>query len=146
MLLSADTEAVLGYLDQAVKGGFRKRSDIGVLLEVAAQRDAPGEFNAITITGATVWQIYSELRRLRQGDAGFRHLEDEFMLNVNKLRFEMAELLSTADEVTFSRFDTVYFGTTQGVVRNVVDVAHDLSKIRELQGNITDADDARPDV
>ena len=93
-----------------------------------------------------MWQIYSELRRLRQGDAGFRHLEDEFMLNVNKLRFEMAELLSTADEVTFSRFDTVYFGTTQGVVRNVVDVAHDLSKIRELQGNITDADDARPDV
>jgi hypothetical protein len=41
--------------------------------------------------------------------------------------------MNNADDETLKRFDEVYFGMTQGVLRNLVDLSHDLSKIKDLQ-------------
>jgi hypothetical protein len=133
MELSADTEAVLAILDEAVEGGLRKRNDIGTLLELAASKADHAAFNELTLKGTGLWKVYNVLRRQTPGSDGYRTLEQEFGSLLNDVRTLMADLSTDADDALLKRFDDIYFGMTHGVVRNLVDLAHDLSHIKALQ-------------
>lgn len=133
MELSDDTQAALDYLDGAIEGGLRKRNDIGTILELGATYGVAEDFIEITRTGTATWKVYSTLRRLQQGAEGFRQLEEEFARQMNALREQLATLMQNADDETLKRFDEIYFGMTQGVIRNIVDLGHDLAKIKALQ-------------
>lgn len=133
MELSADTEAVLAILDEAVEGGLRKRNDIGTLLELAASKADHAAFNDLTLKGTGLWKVYNVLRRQTPGSDGYRTLEQEFGSLLNDVRTLMAALSTDADDALLKRFDDIYFGMTHGVVRNLVDLAHDLSHIKALQ-------------
>jgi hypothetical protein len=112
---------------------LRKRNDVGVVLELAAASDDADTFNNVTRLGTGAWKVYSTLRRVRPGDEGYRLLEEEFARQINELREQLAVLMNAADDETLQRFDDIYFGMTQGVLRNLVDLSHDLSKIKDLQ-------------
>ena len=133
MKLSEDTEAVLSILDEAVEGGLRKRNDVGVLLEMAAITNDHEKFNLLTLTGTGLWKVYAVLRRLEPGSEGYPQMEREFGSLLNELRELMAALTQQADDDLLKRFDDIYFGMTQGVIRNLVDLSHDLARIKELQ-------------
>ena len=133
MQISEDTLAVINYLHEAIEGGLRKRNDVAVVLELAAAADDAETFNNVTRLGTGAWKVYSTLRRVRPGDEGDRLLEEEFARQINDLREHLAVLMHSADDETLKRFDEVYFGMTQGVLRNLVDLSHDLSKIKDLQ-------------
>lgn len=133
--LSEDTLAALEYFDSMIEGGLRKRNDIGTILELSATFAEAEQFLDITRTGTATWKVYSTLRRLQQGDEGFRQLEEEFARQMNSLREQLATLVNRADDETLKRFDEIYFGMTQGVIRNIVDLGHDLAKIKGLQSN-----------
>jgi len=133
MQLSEDTLAVLEYLNTTIEGGLRKRNDVGTILELGATFGVAEHFNNISRTGTATWKVYSTLRRVKQGDEGFRQLEEEFALQMNALREQLATLMHNADDETLKRFDEIYFGMTQGVIRNIVDLSHDLAKIKSLQ-------------
>jgi len=135
MQLSEDTLAVLEFLDSTVEGGLRKRNDIGTILELGASHGEADLFNAISRTGTGMFKVYSTLRKLQQGAEGFEQLEREFALQMNLLREQLATLVQHADDETALRFDDIYFGMTQGVIRNLVDLAHDLAKIKGLQND-----------
>lgn len=133
MELSDDTAIALEHLNNSIEGGLRKRNDIGTILELSISLDASDQFNELTRTGTAVWKVYSTLRRVKQGDEGFRQLEDEFARQMNSLREQLATVSANANNDTLKRFDEIYFGMTQGVVKNIVDLAHDLAKIKALQ-------------
>ncbi len=133
MTLSPDTESVLAFLDEAVEGGLRKRNDVGVLLELGATHGEADLINTITTTGTGLWKVYRTLRRVQPGAEGYAQLEQEFGLQLNALRTHLAKLVEPADDVTLQRFDEIYFGMTQGVIRNLVDLGHDLARIKDLQ-------------
>lgn len=135
MQLSEDTEAVLEFLDTTIEGGLRKRNDVGTILELGATHGEAELFNAISRTGTGMFKVYSTLRRLQQGAEGFEQLEREFAMQMNLLREQLATLVQHADDETALRFDDIYFGMTQGVIRNLVDLAHDLAKIKGLQND-----------
>ncbi len=133
MQLSADTLSVLDFLHDAVEGGLRKRNDVGVLLEIGAATGEAELFNSITTTGTALWKVYSTLRRITPGAEGYRLMEQEFGLQLNALREQLAQIMQHADDETLKRFDDIYFGMSQGVIRNLVDLGHDLSRIKDLQ-------------
>lgn len=133
MQLSEDTLSVINYLHEAIEGGLRKRNDVAVVLELAATSNDAETFNAVTRLGTGAWKVYSTLRRVKPRDEGYRLLEEEFARQINELRENLATLMNNADDETLKRFDDVYFGMTQGVLRNLVDLSHDLSKIKDLQ-------------
>lgn len=133
MDLSPDTLAVLDYLNTAVEGGLRKKNDIGTLLELGAMHDEHKLFNALTHTGKGLWSVYGTLRRTTPGSEGYVVLEREFGTLLNDIREQMAQLVNHLDDESLKRFDDVYFGMTQGVIRNLVDLAHDLAKVKDLQ-------------
>jgi len=133
MILQPDTLAVLSHLESITEGALRKQNDLGVILELAAMRADSNAFNEITHTGMGLWKVYRTLRSKRSGDDGFATLEREFGALVNDLRTHLASLVEHADDDVLKRFDETYFGMTQGVVRNLVDLAHDLARIKDLQ-------------
>ena len=133
MTLSQDTESVLSVLDEAVEGGLRKRNDVGTLLELAASANEADAFNKLTQVGTGLWKVYGVLRRIEPGSEGYPQMEKEFGNLLNELRELMATITDPADDETLKRFDEIYFGMTQGVVRNLVDLGHDLARIKDLQ-------------
>lgn len=133
MDLSPDTRAVLDYLDSAIEGGLRKKNDIGTLLELGAANDEHELFNTLTRTGKGLWNVYGTLRRVTPGSEGYTTLEHEFGTLLNDMREQIATLVNHLDDEGLKRYDEVYFGMTQGVVRNLVDLAHDLAKVKDLQ-------------
>lgn len=133
MQLSADTEAVLSHLDTITDGGLRKRSDVGVLLELGASTGNFELFNTILRSGTGLWKVYGALRHLAPGAEGYHQMEQEFGLQLNALREHLASMVQSADDGTLQRFDDIYFGMTQGVIRNLVDLGHDLARIKALQ-------------
>ncbi|MCS7001007.1 MAG: hypothetical protein RML15_07435 [Bacteroidota bacterium] len=134
MELSEQTRAVVAYLQEYSGGNLRKPEDLAVILELCAQRDDAELAQRIITTGAALWRVYRVLRRLRQGDEGYRQLEEEFTLQVNEFRLGIAAALEATDEEwLLERFQSVYMELTVGALRNVVDFAHDFSYLKQLQ-------------
>lgn len=135
MDLSPDTENVLNYLDQASGGGLRKRNDMGVILELAAERGAHEELNALVFHGRHLHNLYSTLRKTQAGIEGYATLEHEFASSVETLRELLAKTLVDADEEQVKRFETQYYQTTRGSLRNLIDLAHDLGVLKAVQND-----------
>ena len=133
MDLSPDTESVINALNDALEGGLRKRNDVASILEMGASFDEHELFNKITQTGTALWKVYKTLRRQKVGADGYQLLEKEFGNQLNALREQLASMVDHADDDTVRRFDEIYFGMSQGVIRNLTDLAHDLAHIKDLQ-------------
>lgn len=132
MKLSEDVEAALGYIE-ASGAALRKRGDIGVILECGAASGDHETINAIIFHGKNTWSVYSVLRKMRQNDSGFFNMEREFMSSINAVRALLADLSAAASSESKARFNDTYFGDTQGTLRNLVDLAHDLAVLKNLQ-------------
>ncbi len=135
MPLSPDTENVLDYLDQASGQGLRKRNDMGVLLELAAEADAHEEMNKLIFHGRHLYNLYSTLRKAAANAEGYQTLEREFAGAVETMRDLLAKLLLEADEEVVARFETQYYQTTQGSLRNLIDLSHDLGVLKSVQND-----------
>ncbi len=133
MTLSEETINVLDYLEQNAPQGLRKRSDLGLLLELAMRREAHEEMNDLTFNGRHLYGVYNTLRREGAGGEGYRKLEEEFSAAVERLRELMARLMADAEQEQVERFNRVYYAATHGSLRNVVDLAHDLGVMKGVQ-------------
>jgi hypothetical protein len=133
MQISDDTQAVLSWLDNDEGSALRKRNDLGVLMELAATQNDAETFNRTVHTGTALWKLYSVLRKQQAGADGYANLEREFGAHLNSLRELLAQLTAHADDDIVRRFDETYFGMTQGVIRNLVDLGHDLARFASLR-------------
>lgn len=133
MELSADTNAFLDYLDSFSGENLRKRGDIGTIFECGASYDSGELVSKIIVNGTFVWNVFSKLRNMTSDQEGYQHLEQEFAKGLNDLRTDIADLLTPVDDTTYNRFEEIYFGMTQGVIRNIVDLSHDLSVVKKVQ-------------
>jgi hypothetical protein len=131
--LSDETEHVLAYLDQAAGQGLRKRNDIGTLLELAAGSDRHEEVNDLAFSGSFLYNLYQTLRKATPGGEGYQALEREFTAAVEHVRQQMAKILVDADDEHIERFEAQYYQVTQGSLRNVIDIAHDLGVLKSVQ-------------
>lgn len=132
MDFSEDIEAALDFIE-ASGAALRKRGDMGVILECGAESGDADMVNSIVFHGKNTWSTYSLLKKMRQNDDGFPGVEREFMKSINELRTLLADLTTAAPPESQSRFDEVYLGMSQGTIRNLVDLAHDLAALKNLQ-------------
>jgi hypothetical protein len=150
MQISPETTHVLAYLDQKSGAGLRKRNDVGVLLELAAESDAHEAINDLAFHGSFLFKLYQTLKKSSPGSEAFVMLEKEFTSAVEKVREGMAKLLVDADEEQVERFNGLYYVMSQGSLRNVIDLAHDLGVLKSVQNEqkygTPDADQEAPDA
>jgi hypothetical protein len=138
MPYSSQTEAVLAYFDEYTGFNLRKRNDIAELLEAASLLDAADEFNNLIFTGKVVWNLYATLRKTTPVQDGYQSVEQEFTTEIHNLRNRLV-FFTTQDAIeneTKSRFQEIYLGTGQGTTRNIVDLAHDLARFKDLQSDM----------
>lgn len=132
MTFSPDTERILQYLENYAPHGLRKRSDIGVLLEVGAQIGAAQAVNNVVFTGKVVWNLYGTLRKA-QGGADVEALQREFATHIHTLRENLLLFVANAPNDIQTRFEEVYLGVNDGTLRNLVDLACDLAQLKDVQ-------------
>ncbi|MES2766150.1 MAG: hypothetical protein V4642_09795 [Bacteroidota bacterium] len=135
MNFSPDTEAVLQHLDGKTNNNLRKRNDLGTILETGAENDAFELVNSIIFTGAALWKLFNTLKKTGPDAEGYKTLEKEFANVLNDLRAQLAEIAGLFDEQLLKRFEDIYFGMNQGVIRNVTDLAHDLGALKSVQND-----------
>lgn len=129
---STDIEALLSHLDQR-GGGLRKRSDIGLLFEHAAEAGEADIINRLVFNGKIIWSTYGLLRKTTEQTDGYANLEREFMQAMNDVRILIHEFTASWNEEHRLRFEETYLGMNQGTIRNIVDLAHDFAEIKHLQ-------------
>ncbi|MCE2503069.1 MAG: hypothetical protein J4G05_03275 [Chlorobi bacterium] len=135
MELSTDTINVLNFLDEFSPNGLRKRSDLGLLFELTASRDAHEEMNDLLFHGTHLFNTYHTLRHATSNAEGYKNLEKEFTNATEHLRDLMAKALVDAEEIHVERFETTYYAMTQGSLRNLIDLAYDLRVAKQVQND-----------
>ena len=131
--MSSDTENVLNYLDSIAEHGLRKRNDLGTLLELAAARGAHEEMNQLLFHGRHLYNLYTTLRKASSNAQGYQTLEREFAAAIETLRDLLAKILVDAEDEETHRFEQHYYAMTQGSMRNLIDLAHDLGLLKSVQ-------------
>ena len=132
--LSPDIEVFLSHVESAGLG-LRKRTDIGLIFEYAALHNNSDQINDLIFTGKIVWNTYSALKKRNQSDEGYDLLEKQFMESVHTLRNGICQQSIGYTKEEQSRIEEIYLTMSQGTLRNIVDLAHDLSEIKNLQNS-----------
>lgn len=136
MELSPDTEAVVAYLQAHAGNTLRKALDVGLILEVAAQRHAVELANEIIFAGAALWRVYRLWKRLSPAAEGHREVAATFAESVVSIQRLLSRLLEDAPGEVQHRFQETYLRMAEGAVRNLIDLAHDLSWLKQLQNQM----------
>ena len=132
---STDTKNVLDFLEEFSTSGLRKRNDLGLLFELTAMRNAHEEMNNLLFHGTHLFNIYHTLRRTTSHSEGFKNLEQEFIEGTERFRDMIAKALVEAEEIHIERFETTYYTMSQGSLRNLIDLAHDLRIAKQVQND-----------
>lgn len=133
MIISEDTKAVVDYLNQYTNGNLRKKNDFESILEVCANYDNADTLNRLVFSGKSLWNIYSKMRKVNPNAEGIELLQKETERLCNEMSEFLREISEFADFELKSRFEDVYLARTRGAVKNLIDLAHDLAKFKDLQ-------------
>lgn len=136
MELSKDTIAVLEFLDFTTGNNLRKRNDLGTILEIGAVKSAYSLVNKIIFTGKYLWNLHGLLKKTANDEEGRERLISEATISTKSLKEDISELIDDVEDFDRKRFDVVYFAEGQGAYRNLIDLAHDLSKLKEVQNTL----------
>ena len=132
--LSPDIEVFLSHIESAGIS-LRKKTDIGLIFDYAALHNNFDQINDLIFTGKIVWNTYSALKKRNQSDEGYDLLEKQFMESVHTLRNSICQQSIGYTKEEQSRIEEIYLTMSQGTLRNIVDLAHDLSEIKNLQNS-----------
>jgi hypothetical protein len=117
---------------------------MGTLLELAAAGGDHEEMNGLIFHGRHLHNLYTTLRKSSPGAEGYRTLEREFASAVETLREKLANVLVGAEPEQVERFNTHYYAATQGSIRNLLDLAHDLGVLKGVQNDSKYGRDREP--
>jgi hypothetical protein len=133
MKLSDDTLRVLKFLDDYTDNNLRKRNDIGSIIEICASNNNADLLNRLIFAGKSVWNLSQKDKKTVSGQESAELIQKELMRNLNEVKTLLEKIIDDFDKDIQTRFDTIYFQISAGSVKNLIDLSHDLSKIKDLQ-------------
>lgn len=137
MEISKDTANILEFLDYTSGNNLRKRDDLGLILEIGAIKGSHELVNNIVFMGKYLWNLHKMIKRTSDSDEGKEKIISEAAISSVSLKEAIAELISGVDAPeNLERFNSVYLVEGQGAYRNLIDLAHDLSKLKEVQNTL----------
>lgn len=132
MEISKDTQQVIDYLQYYCNNSLRKAQDIAIILELTAERNDYYLANQIIFTGKSIWNLHRTLRR-SDGSNSTTLLEQEIINSFKEIQDLLKKLTFYAENETIKRFEDVYLQETAGCLRNIIDLSHDLSILKDVQ-------------
>jgi hypothetical protein len=136
MQLSEDTLQVLSFLDYTSGNNLRKRNDLGTILEIGAATGDYETIDSIIFNGKYLWNLHILLKRENLEQDAFEKLLGEIEITVAELTKLLKKLTGSISEFDPHRFNDIYFAGDNGAFRNLIDLAHDLSRLKEVQNTL----------
>ena len=136
MQLSEDTLQVLSFLDYTSGNNLRKRNDLGTILEIGAATGDYETIDSIIFNGKYLWNLHILLKRENLEQDAFEKLLGEIEITVAELTKLLKKLTGSIREFDPHRFNDIYFTGDNGAFRNLIDLAHDLSRLKEVQNTL----------
>lgn len=139
MELSKDTKEVVQYLDDIAEGNLRKKNDLGVILEISATYSLAELLENLIFDGASLWRIYQILKKSGDDDI-LTNLKSEFNEVSGSIIPMLTEITDYFEDVTLKkRFLEIYLSGTLGSLKNIIDLSHDFSILKEVQNKLKPA-------
>lgn len=130
MIISNDTLNVVDFLQNYSNNTLRKPKDIQFILEIGAIKATPDHIQQIIFLGKSIWNLNKSLSNPKDDNA---NLQREFEKSFYQFQDLLRTLLDDIDAPeVLDRFLTIYFQANSGCFRNTIDLAHDLSILKEL--------------
>jgi hypothetical protein len=133
MKLSEDTIRVMNFLDDFTENNLRKRSDIGAIIEISASNNNSELLNRLIFSGKSVWNLSQKNKKNEPSQESTELIQKELLRGMSEIKILLENIIVDADDDLKDRFETVYFRISAGSVKNIIDLSHDLSKIKDLQ-------------
>jgi len=129
MTISEDTANVVQFLDLFSEGTLRKKNDLFLLIESAALSNNHKLMNNIIFAGKSFYNLSRKIKRTSEhSDIVYK----EILRNADELRKMIGSVLIDDNEIT-SRFKVTYFDDSSGCLANLIDLAYDLSIMKNAQ-------------
>jgi len=132
MEISKDTKEVVKFLDFTSENNLRKKNDMEIILELGAIKGDFELVEKILFTGKYLWQLHRTIMNSKQ-DEGKHILKKEAVTSAEELKSLLNDLISGVDDFNPVDFKNKYFNENLGAFRNLIDLAHDLSRLKEMQ-------------
>lgn len=130
MNISEDTIRVVDFLQDYSNNTLRKRKDIEVILEIGAIKSDHSIVEKIIFVGKSIWNLNKTFSRSQSDN---RNLQRELENSFYEIQEYLAKMLDGIDATDIiERFNTIYLQRNSGCFRNVIDLSHDLSKLKDL--------------
>ncbi len=133
MTYSEDILNIIEALNAKSGGKLRKENDLAILLELVSEQLDHDLLNRIIFTGKSLWKLSETIRRAGAATDATDNLEKELMRHIEDLRAYIYEAIKDKQHDSNSRFTVTYLETTQGCIRNLIDLSHDLAVLKDLQ-------------
>jgi hypothetical protein len=135
MKISPDTLEIINFLNTIKEGQIRKSNDLATILEIAASFNEIDLIDKIIFSGAYIWNLNQTIRRNPEIE-GIVQLHTEMRKSIEEVREMLIKLLDLSEDDDKKRFNEIYFPMTSGAVKNLIDLSHDLSALKELQNTL----------
>ncbi len=127
MDLSSTTASLLATLDKLSHNTLGRRTDLGVLIELATLERQQDTLDELSFTAKFLHRSLGIMRRIGKDGNGYDKLESEFKGNLQKASTLVGTLIRNAPEETRQHFTSTYLGLTPGALENFMMLLHDLS-------------------
>ncbi len=134
MAFSEDIQSILEALNEKSGHTLRKENDLGMLLESVANKLDHDLLNRLIFAGKSLWKISETLRRTGTSTDNTENLEKELLRHIEDLRTYIFQVMQDNQGAPMSRFTVTYLEASQGCIRNLIDLSHDLTVLKDLQG------------
>ncbi len=134
MYISDDTNAVVNFLNDFTNGNLRKLNDFAAIIELSATFNGIDVLNRLIFTSKIVWNVYLKIKRITPTEEGINLLESEMERSIIEMLQYLKVIIEKADDDDLIiRFNDVYFQNSRGSILNLIDLAHDFAKFKDLQ-------------
>ena len=131
MEIGQDIVRLMEIMKDYSDNSLRKSQDIEIILELAAQSGDAESINLILLYSASLWNLYKTIQRQSQNN---EILQRELSKSALELSNAVKQITQSFDDnYTISRFDQLYFGSEQGNIMNLIDLAHDFDIMKRIQ-------------
>ena len=127
MTPSAWATETAAALDRLSRGTLRRREDLLVLLELAADPAQRSHLDALSFEAKFAVRARRIMERIGPDGEGYGRISAEWSAALGRIAAEARALLSGAPAATREWFDERYLGLTPGALSELLELCHDLS-------------------
>ncbi len=132
MIISEDTKLVVEFMQAYSDNSIRKPADIEVLLEASAASMNSQLMNELIFTGKSVRNLHLKIKKSQNTES---LIETEFFKHIDRMKSIISSIIPSDDSEINKRFETTYLNDSRGAVLNLIDLAHDLTILKNIQSD-----------